>query len=58
MENPVAITVNQVSKKFGHDKDQVIALDNVSVEIRENEFFTLLPLGLWQNHFVTLDRRV
>ena len=46
MENPVAITVNQVSKKFGHDKDQVIALDNVSVEIRENEFFTLLgPSG-------------
>ena len=46
MENPIAITVNQVSKKFGHDKEQVIVLDNVSVEIRENEFFTLLgPSG-------------
>ena len=41
-----AITVEQVSKKFGHEKDEVIALDNVSVEILENEFFTLLgPSG-------------
>ena len=46
MSNSVSIKVHQVSKKFGHDKDEVIALDKVSVEIRENEFFTLLgPSG-------------
>ena len=46
MENTVAVSINKVSKNFGHDKDQVIALDDVSVEIRENEFFTLLgPSG-------------
>ena len=46
MSNSVSIKVHQVSKKFGHDRDQVIALDKVSVEIRENEFFTLLgPSG-------------
>ncbi|MGI9318902.1 MAG: ABC transporter ATP-binding protein [bacterium] len=46
MGNTTSIAINQVSKKFGHDKHQVIALDNVSVEIEENEFFTLLgPSG-------------
>ena len=46
MTNLPAITVKQVSKKFGRDKDEVIALDNVSVEVLENEFFTLLgPSG-------------
>ncbi len=46
MSNSVSIKVHQVSKKFGHDRDEVIALDEVSVEIRENEFFTLLgPSG-------------
>lgn len=46
MSNSVSIKVNQVSKKFGQDKDEVVALDNVSVEIMENEFFTLLgPSG-------------
>lgn len=46
MTKSVAINVNQVSKKFGQDKDEVVALDKVSVEIRENEFFTLLgPSG-------------
>lgn len=46
MSHSVAIQINQVSKKFGQDKDEVIALDNVSVEIGENEFFTLLgPSG-------------
>ncbi len=46
MSNSIAIQVNQVSKIFDQDKDKVIALDNVSVEIGENEFFTLLgPSG-------------
>ena len=46
MEKPVAVAIDQVSKKFGQNKDQVIALDSVSVEILENEFFTLLgPSG-------------
>lgn len=46
MSNSVSIKVNQVSKKFGQDKDEVIALDDVSLEIMENEFFTLLgPSG-------------
>src|SRR5210317_171436 len=46
MSAPVAIKVDQISKKFGRDNDEVIALDDVSVEIRENEFFTLLgPSG-------------
>ena len=46
MSQSVAIQINQVSKKFNQDKDEVIALDNVSVDIHENEFFTLLgPSG-------------
>jgi len=46
MANPVAISVNQVSKEFGQGKDAFFALDQVSVDIRENEFFTLLgPSG-------------
>ena len=46
MENTITISINNVSKHFGHDKDQVVALDDVSVEVRENEFFTLLgPSG-------------
>ncbi len=46
MSKSVAIQIDQVSKKFDQDKDEVVALDNVSVEIRENEFFTLLgPSG-------------
>lgn len=46
MSQSVAIQINHVSKKFNQDKDEVIALDNVSVDIRENEFFTLLgPSG-------------
>ena len=41
-----AISVRGVSKIFGSGDDQVKALDNVSVDIRENEFFTLLgPSG-------------
>jgi spermidine/putrescine transport system ATP-binding protein len=46
MADPVAISVNNVSKKFGQGRDAFFALDNVSVDIRENEFFTLLgPSG-------------
>ena len=41
-----AIEVRTVSKIFGTGDQQVAALDNVSVSIRENEFFTLLgPSG-------------
>ena len=46
MGNDISIAINEVSKRFGHDKSQVVALENVSVEIKENEFFTLLgPSG-------------
>ena len=41
-----AIEARGVSKLFGSGESQVAALDNVSVSIRENEFFTLLgPSG-------------
>ena len=43
--NP-AIEARNVTKIFGHGEDAMRALDNVSVTIRENEFFTLLgPSG-------------
>ncbi len=46
MAHAVAISVREVSKVFGHDRDTVVALDQVSVDILENEFFTLLgPSG-------------
>ena len=41
-----AIEVKGVSKVFGFGPDKVVALKNVDVSIRENEFFTLLgPSG-------------
>ncbi len=41
-----AIEVRGVTKAFGVEPDWVVALDDVSVEIRQNEFFTLLgPSG-------------
>jgi len=41
-----AIQVEAVDKIFGQGDDRVVALDRVSVAIRENEFFTLLgPSG-------------
>ena len=41
-----AIEVQSVSKVFGDGDDRVVALDRVSVGIRQNEFFTLLgPSG-------------
>lgn len=46
MPDKNAIEVRDVSKLFGSGEAQVAALDNVSVSIRENEFFTLLgPSG-------------
>jgi spermidine/putrescine transport system ATP-binding protein len=42
----IAITARRVSKIFGSGADEVRALDEVSVDIRQNEFFTLLgPSG-------------
>lgn len=41
-----AIDARSVSKVFGQGADAVAALDNVSVDIQQNEFFTLLgPSG-------------
>jgi len=41
-----AVEARDVTKIFGHGPDAVRALDNVSIRIRENEFFTLLgPSG-------------
>ena len=41
-----AIQIESVSKRFGQGGNAVLALDSVSVRIRENEFFTLLgPSG-------------
>ena len=43
---PPAVSIRQLSKFFGHDSMRVVALDDVSVDIRQNEFFTLLgPSG-------------
>jgi spermidine/putrescine transport system ATP-binding protein len=42
----VAIEAQNVTKLFGSGEDEVRALDNISLSIRENEFFTLLgPSG-------------
>ena len=44
--NNVAIDAQNLSKVFGKGEEEVRALDDVSVSIRENEFFTLLgPSG-------------
>ncbi|MEX0807445.1 MAG: ABC transporter ATP-binding protein [Dongiaceae bacterium] len=41
-----AVEARGVTKIFGHGPDAVRALDDVSIQIRENEFFTLLgPSG-------------
>ncbi len=46
MSGQSAVEARGVSKHFGHGPDTVRALDDVSVIIRENEFFTLLgPSG-------------
>lgn len=42
----VAIYAERVTKAFGVGKDKILALNDVSVAIKENEFFTLLgPSG-------------
>jgi spermidine/putrescine transport system ATP-binding protein len=44
--NRVAIEIDHVCKRFGHDEQAVLALDRIALNIRENEFFTLLgPSG-------------
>ncbi|MGE8064103.1 ABC transporter ATP-binding protein [Pseudomonas sp. NPDC089569] len=46
MGHPVAIEVRHVSKRYSDDPGIAPALDNVSVDIADNEFFTLLgPSG-------------
>ncbi|MGB5984293.1 MAG: ABC transporter ATP-binding protein [Desulfobacterales bacterium] len=43
---PAAISAEHVSKVFGEGKNRAVALDDVSLTIQENEFFTLLgPSG-------------
>jgi len=43
---PAAISAQHVTKVFGEGKNKVLALDDVSLTIEENEFFTLLgPSG-------------
>ncbi|MEE4111811.1 MAG: ABC transporter ATP-binding protein [Desulfobacteraceae bacterium] len=43
---PAAICAQRVTKVFGEGKNKVLALDDVSLTIEENEFFTLLgPSG-------------
>ena len=44
--NCVAIEIDHVCKRFGTDEQAVLALDSIALDIRENEFFTLLgPSG-------------
>ncbi len=46
MADSDAIEVRGLTKQFGNGADSVTALDNVSLSIRQNEFFTLLgPSG-------------
>jgi len=43
---PTAVEARSVTRRFGAGPDAVLALDDVSLSIRENEFFTLLgPSG-------------
>ncbi|MDP3527270.1 MAG: spermidine/putrescine ABC transporter ATP-binding protein, partial [Hoeflea sp.] len=45
-DHPCAVSVQSLSKVFGTGDHAFKALDDVSVEIRKNEFFTLLgPSG-------------
>jgi spermidine/putrescine transport system ATP-binding protein len=46
MSGAAGVSIRGISKVFGNGADQVRALDNVSLDIRQNEFFTLLgPSG-------------
>jgi spermidine/putrescine transport system ATP-binding protein len=45
-DKPIAIDIRRVSKHFGFGQEVIKALDDVSLTIRENEFYTLLgPSG-------------
>ena len=55
----IAIDARNIVKQFGSDTNAVLALDNVSLEVRENEFFTLLgTIWLWQNNPAQINRRL
>ncbi len=44
--SPIAIRVENTTKIYGQGKNKVVALENVTIEVLENEFFTLLgPSG-------------
>ena len=46
MSARIAVDIQDLGKSFGHGSDRILALDNVSLQICENEFFTLLgPSG-------------
>ena len=42
-----AVEACNVSRIFGSGETRVAALDDVSVAIRQNEFFTLLAISGW-----------
>ncbi len=53
-----AISIESLSMEYGAAGSGHLALDTVSLEIRDNEFFTLLePLRLRQDHAAAADRR-
>eukprot|EP00095_Tigriopus_kingsejongensis_P009885 maker-scaffold8_size885657-snap-gene-0.0 protein:Tk09885 transcript:maker-scaffold8_size885657-snap-gene-0.0-mRNA-1 annotation:"spermidine putrescine abc transporter atp-binding protein" len=46
MNNDVMVSISDAVKRYGSPVDGVLALDHVNVEIKKNEFFTLLgPSG-------------
>jgi spermidine/putrescine transport system ATP-binding protein len=55
-----AVDIRDVTKIYSPGSNQAVkALDNVSLTINDNEFFTLLgPLRLWKNYPVTPDCRL
>ena len=55
MTPPPMVTIENVTKRFG----DVVAVDDVSIDIRPNEFFALLgPFRLRQDHAPAHDRRL
>ena len=55
----MAVEARSVTKTFGGDADEVTALDDVDVSIRENEFFTLPgPSGCGKTDAAAPDRGV
>ena len=53
-EQPPLVTIEHVSKSFG----AVRAVDDVSLTIREGEFFALLGPSGWQDKPDANDRRL